>query len=111
MDLLPKGEGSSFTVAFNFTNYIDELTTMLGVKFRIDCLTNKVTVREGTVTPEAEMELAVTPSDNAIINDRNKRELKQLTLIANDDTETQFVDPDPIRWWVVNILPGRSISP
>jgi hypothetical protein len=112
MDLRPKGEGSSFTIALAFTNYVDEPVTMLDVKYRIDCLTTGRTIRDWTsVLPSAEIEIIVTPSDCAIQNERNKREQRQLSIAANDDSDTQFVDPDPVRWWVVNTLPGRSIVP
>jgi hypothetical protein len=112
MDLRPKGEGSSFTIVLGFTNYIDEPVTMLDVKYRIDCLTTGRTIREFTsITPATEMEITVTSTDNAIQNDRNKREKRQLTIVANDDSDTQFVDPDPLQWWVNNTLPGRSIVP
>ena len=112
MELRPVGEGSSFTLVAAFYNYLDQSTTMLDVKYRIDCLTTKQTVRDWTsVTPSAQMEIEVTPTDNEIQNDRNKREHRQLTIVANDDSDTQFVDPDPVRWWVNNILPGRSVLP
>jgi hypothetical protein len=112
MEVRPKGEGSSFSVKCGFLNYLDQATTMIAVKYRIDCLTTGQTVRDWTsVTPSAAMEIAVAPADCVILNDRNKRERRQLTIVANDDGDTQFVDPDPLLWWVNNTLPGRSVIP
>ena len=112
MEISPKGEGSSFTVKCGFLNYLDQATTMLSVKYRVDCLTTKQTVRDWTsITPAAEMEIPIAPEDCVIVRDSNRRERRQLTIVANDDTGTQFVDPDPIVWWVNNTLPGRSVAP
>jgi hypothetical protein len=112
MELRPKGEGSSFTVRCGFKNYLDQATTMLSVRYRIDCLTTGRTIRDWTsVTPAAEMQIDVTRTDNLIQVDRNKREHRELTIEANDGQDTQFVDDDPIRWWVNNTGAGRSLIP
>ena len=111
-ELEPKGEGSHFTVKAHFENHLEQTVTMLAIKYRIDDLTNKATVRDWTsITPVAEFEIAVTPADNAIISDGNRRERRQLTIVANDDGDTQFVDPKPLVWWVNNTLRGRSVIP
>jgi hypothetical protein len=112
MELRPKGEGSSFPIQCGFLNYLDQAVTMVSVKYRIDCLTTRQTIRDWTsITPSSSMEIAVTPADNVILRDRNSRERRQLTIVANDDSDTQFVDPDPVVWWVNNTLPGRSVVP
>ena len=112
MRLRAKGEGSSFTVVLAFTNESDEQSVMSAVKYRIDCLTTGRTVRDWTsITPALEMEVDVTPEDNVIFRDRDRYEDRQLTVVANDDTDQQFVDPDPIVWTVRNVLPGRVVLP
>lgn len=112
MMLRPKGEGSSFRVAFGFKDAADEPVVMNSVKYRIDCITTGTTVRDWTqVTPAEEMELLVESTDNEMFRDRNKREQRMLSIVGNDDQATQFVDPDPYVWWVVNTLPGKGIVP
>ncbi len=112
MNLESAGERSSFTCAIALRNEANEVVTPDSMRYRIDCLTTGRTIRDWTdVTPSAEMSITVEPADNAIQSDRNAREQRQLTLVANNGQSNQFVDPDPIRWWVVNVLQGRSIVP
>ena len=114
MRLPIQGEGSSFKLTAAFTNYLGEPVTMLSIKYRIDCLTNGQTVRDWTdVAPAEVVEIQVTPGDNIILNDSNRREKRQLTIVANDDSTTQFVacEDDLVLWQVANVLPGRSVLP
>lgn len=112
-DLGMVGEGSSFVVTIRPRDKAtDSPVTFSTMKYRIDCLTTGRTVRDWTdLTPSASVELQITDTDNAIVDDANRRERKQLTLVGNDGLSTQFVDPDPARWWVNNTLPGRNVVP
>ena len=112
MNLRPVGEGSSFTLSLTIRNSGGDAVTPVNAKYRVDCLTNGRTVRDWTsVTPSTEMVISVAPEDNVILNERNSREQRQLTMVANDGVATQFVDPDPVVWWVNNTLPGRNVIP
>lgn len=112
MLLAPVGEKSFFNYTFSVQNVDGEALVPDSVEYRIDCLTTRQTVLEPTViVPAEEMTIAVAPADNVIVDDSNSRELKQLTIIVNGGTATQFVPPDPVQWYVTNVLPGRSVLP
>lgn len=112
MEAYPQGEGSSFRVTFTLYDEEGLPVTPTSIKFRVDCLTTGTTLREWTPTVAAEeIVIDILPADNAIQRDRNRRERRQLTFVANDDEATQFVDPDPVQWWVNNVLANRAVIP
>ena len=112
MNLNSVGEESSFTYTFVVRNSVEEVITPDSVDYRIDCLTTKRTVRDWTsVEPGESMSIVVTPSDNTILSDKNTKEQKQIVIRVNAGTDTQFVPAENPRWYVNNLLTGRSITP
>jgi hypothetical protein len=60
-------------------------------RYRIDCETNCQTVLDWTtLTPAASMQIVISAAYNAIINCRNKQEIKVLTVEVNTDTTTMM---------------------
>jgi hypothetical protein len=106
---LPKpnfGEGSSFTLTAYFRNRATAAaaTTPTTVDVRLDCLTTGITLRDWTtVTPAANVSIAVTGAENAIQNAGNKREQKQVTIMLDEGLDTQLRE---IAIWTVENLYG-----
>lgn len=72
------------------------------VDYQIYCKTTGTLVRDWTsVTPAESVEITATATDNAIINDVNAREVKQMTIRANAGTDTQYIHK--VEWEVVNL--------
>jgi len=105
-----QGEGSTFIATVETFNELDQPWIMASVEYRIDCLTNKKTVRVWTnVTPAEVMDIYITPEDNKILNDKRLTEIRQMTIRVNDGAGTRFVNPQPVKWYLQNVLPGREI--
>lgn len=76
--------------------------TPTNVKYRLDCLTTGIAIADWTsVTPGETVSITVTPTQNAIQNACNLHERKQLTVAADHDLATQFVDS--IDWEITNL--------
>lgn len=83
-------EGDSFTANFKFFDKDFVPSSPLTLRYRIDDLTNKVAVRDWTEVPAfQEVDIDVTPEDNAIQNTNNVRERKQIVAQSNFGTSTQ----------------------
>jgi hypothetical protein len=54
-----------------------------------------------TVSPASSFTLAITGAYNAILNDSNELEVKQLTVMADEGLATQF--REIVRWRVDNL--------
>jgi hypothetical protein len=103
-------EGTGFPLRINFRDPNNQPTTPSTVQYRIDCRTTNRTVRDWTsVTPSPQLDIAVTPQDNAILNDHNSKELKLMTVVADRGLATQFVDQQD--WNVINVPANRNIIP
>jgi len=98
---LQQKEGSSFSAtAFGRNGATAEAPTT--AKYRVDCITTgKVLTDWTTLTPAASMAIAITATHNAIQDQSNRREKKQLTVSANHGTATQY--RDAVTWQVENI--------
>lgn len=91
---LPKkkwNEGSGFSVTANFRNRATaSAVTPTTVQYRLDCLT---TAREvlpwTTVSPSTGASIAITGAQNAIIDDCNDFEKKQVTVMTDEGLSTQ----------------------
>lgn len=95
-------EGQSFTANFKFfdSSYVPSSPTTL--RYRIDCLATRSTVRDWTtVTPAVSVNIAVSPDDNEIQNTSNKRERKQMVVQTNYGTASQGVETK--EWDVLNL--------
>ena len=74
------------------------------IRYRIECLTTRRTVRDWTtVSPAHEIQIVVTPDDNAILNQRSIEERKQLIVQSNYGTDTQKSTKSE---WIVENLQG-----
>lgn len=80
------------TVRFRDRALADEVTPT-NVKYRVDCLTTGVPLLDWTsVSPGETVSITITPTQNAIQNDRNTHERKQLMVAADYGLSTQFVE-------------------
>lgn len=72
------------------------------VKYRIDCLTTGKELADWTtVSAASNVSVAVTQTHNAIQDDSNRTEHKQLTIEADSDLSTQHRERKV--WQVVNL--------
>jgi hypothetical protein len=97
-------EGQSHTVTFTFLNN-GVPASPLTARYRIDCLTTGNVIKDWTVieSPGQVQTVAVGPSDNRIINQRNESERRQMVMQTNFDTEEQSVSDSE---WTVKNLQG-----
>ncbi|HEX7114975.1 MAG TPA: hypothetical protein VF193_07570 [Steroidobacter sp.] len=84
-------EGSAFTATAYFRDRATSAASAPStVKYRIDNLTTGDVEQDWTsVSAGASVSISVTATHNAIRSPCNTVELKQLTVAANPDTETQ----------------------
>lgn len=95
-------EGQSFTATFKFFDSDWTPSSPTTLRYRIDCLTTKTTVRDWTTgTPGASVDIEVSPDDNEIQNTLNRRERKQMVVQTNYGTSTQGVETKD--WDVLNL--------
>jgi len=82
-------EGSAFTATAYFRDN-DTALAPTTASYRVDCLTTgKVLTDWTTLTPAASIAISITPTENAIQDDSNRTEKKQITVSADPDTTTQ----------------------
>ena len=85
-------EGSSFTatVKFRASGAASAPTT---AKYRLDCLTTGQRLVDWTsLSVAASIDIPITATNNAIQNQYNTTEKKQLTVASDPDTSTQTRD-------------------
>lgn len=100
------GEGSSFTITAYFRNRAAAAaaTTPTTVKYRVDCLTSGTQVADWTtVTAAANVSISITGTHNAIQNDCNSVERKQITVMTDEGLSTQCRE---VASWEVENLYG-----
>jgi hypothetical protein len=106
------GEGSTFALSVTFLDALSVQAVPTSIHYRIDCATNAQTVRDWTeVSPATTVAIPVSASDNAIIEDGNRKEAKELRVVVDRGLPTQFVHPLPYKWTVYNIAPSRRVTP
>lgn len=96
-------EETTHTATVNFrSRTTKEASTPTTIHYRVDNVSTKQNIRPWTaVTPVlAEVEITLTPSDNAVENRCTKRERHQLLVKADDGLSTQQVAKAD--WWVRN---------
>lgn len=77
-------------------------TTPTTVEYRIDCLTTQTVLRDWTtVTPGITNSITITSADNAIQDNTNHREKKQIVVKSDDGLDTQAIGETI--WLVKNI--------
>ena len=96
-------EGSSFSAtAYGRNASTDAAEAPTTAKYRVDCITTgKVLTDWTTLTPASSMAISITATENAIQDQANRFEKKQLTVAANPDTATQY--RAVVTWKVENI--------
>ena len=76
-------EGSTAWVPVVFNDRTGTPSAPTSATYRIDCLTTGEVVLEDTALPAgAEVEIELTPADNAIIDPANRTERRQITVEA-----------------------------
>jgi len=97
-------EGSGFTATANFrARSTGAASTPTTVHYRVDCLTTLRQLADDTsVSTDDEVSIAITGTHNAIQNDCNDYEIKQLTVIADRGLSTQHVER--VTWRVDNVF-------
>lgn len=103
---LPKGrvkEDSAFTATAYFrTRSTGVAATPTNVKYRIDCLTTGAEIADWTsVSAASSVSISITATHNAIQNDSNQREVKQLTVALDHGLSTQHTET--ATWIVENV--------
>ena len=106
------GEGSSFTVRIRTYDADNVLAAPTSLKYRVDCDTTGEVVRDWTtISPASDVTLRITANDCRIVDDKNRKEVRSLTVVVDDDLDTQFVPPTPYQWAVTNVAVGKSVTP
>jgi hypothetical protein len=96
-------EGSAFTATAYFrTRSTAAADTPASVKYRIDCLTTCTELADWTtVSAASNVSIAITATHNAIQNECNKTELKQLTIASDFEAVDQH--RESVVWTVENL--------
>ena len=82
-------EGASM-VATAYFREGDTAETPTTASYRIDCLTSGVEIKDWTsLTPAESIAIDITATENAIQNQGNRFEKKQITVARNPDLDTQ----------------------
>jgi hypothetical protein len=91
-DLAIVNESSWAQATVSFFDENGNAFTPATVDYKIDCLTTGKAIQPWTTAgvPSAVMTIAITASQNAIINEGNSTEEKLLTVRANFGMPTQF---------------------
>jgi len=93
-------EGSGFTATARFVSG-KTATAPTTVKYRVDCLTTNKTLTDWTsASAAASVSISITPTENAIQDESNAYETKQLTVAADPDLSTQT--REVVTWKVIN---------
>jgi hypothetical protein len=94
-------EGSSFDSIAYFRS-AGAASASTTAKYRVDCLTTGKELTDWTsLTPAVSISIALTATHNAIQQQGNKTERKQLIVASDPDTATQT--RDKVIWKVINI--------
>ena len=98
-----QNEDSSFTAtAYGRNASTDAAEAPTTAKYRVDCITTGVTLQDWTtLSVSTSMPISITSTFNAIQDNSNRFEKKQLTVAANPDTATQY--RAVVTWKVENI--------
>jgi hypothetical protein len=100
---LLEGSGFAASVRFRLGTAAD---TPASVRYRIDCLTTRTTVKDWTtVSPASSVTVTVTGAENEIIDDANTYEWRQLTVEADTGLSDQYRGS---RQWRVENLYGTA---
>lgn len=86
-------EKSSFTATVYFRDSSDAADTPTTVDYRIDCITTGTAIAGWTsLTPGTSNAISVTPTNNRIIDSRNKVERRIITVSSDRGLSTETRD-------------------
>jgi hypothetical protein len=95
-----QNEGSSFVATAYFRSG-DAASTPSSARYRIDCLTTQKQIRDWTsLTPASSISITVENTDNAIQDDYNDTETRQLMVEENTGTSQHRA---VARWDIYNL--------
>ena len=95
-------EGSYYEVEASFFDETGAAVTPSKVRYQIWCLTSKRLVRDWTtVQTGSTVSIVATAADNAIQDDKNARETKQMVVQSNYGTTLQM--SESTEWEVQNL--------
>lgn len=96
-------EGSSFTATIYCRQRSDaSAATPTTLKYRIDCLTTGTELADWTtVSAASSASISITGTHNAIQNEGNKYERKQLSVMTDEGLSTQY--REAVSWTVENL--------
>ncbi len=87
---LEYNEGTAFTATAYFRDG-EASSASSTAKYRVDCLTTgEVLTDWTTLTPAVSIAISITSTNNAIQENSNKYEKKQITVSANHGLATQY---------------------
>ncbi len=98
----PVQERSACYISATFLSKNNAVVTPVSARYRIDDITRgtKEVLDWSSITPDTTVELVVTSEQNRILNDRNKRELRQVT-VEGTQTDGNLV-MDAFEYEVIN---------
>lgn len=86
-------EGSTGYLTVDFKDKDGTLEAPTSISYRIDCLTNGQEVKTDTsVTPASSVEIELTKTDNAIINQNNNSERRLVTVTGTYSADDAIVE-------------------
>lgn len=87
-------EASQHVVSVKFRDRATvALVVPTNISYRIDCLTTGAQIADWTsVSADDEIDITITPTQNALQDQCNARECRQLTVAADFGLATQFMD-------------------
>lgn len=96
-------EGSFYEVTAYFYDSAGDVALPTDIRYQIFCKTNEKVVRDWTTVPiGTSVTITATADDNAIINDINAREIRQLVVQTNY-TDPSLQTTESIEWEVQNL--------
>jgi len=102
MGLKTVSEKSRLPIVVDFLDYAWVAVTPETLRYRLDCLTTDSTILDWTsITPDQTVSIAVTPTQNSIINTRNLTERKSLVVEAEHGTDNAYTAN--YDWFVKNL--------
>lgn len=96
-------EGSAFSLpVYLRTRSTAAAVTPTTIHWRLDCKTTGRQIADwASVSAASNFTISVTSSHNAILNDSNEQETKQVTVKTDDGLSTQYVEA--VRYSVENL--------
>ena len=103
MSIQKVNEKTSFRVTTTFLDDNNAVATPSSARYRIDCLTNKQQILDWTAigSLSTQVTINITSDQNAIINDANSEERKELVVESTNASGQASISN--VRWDAVNL--------